>query len=323
MLAKASRQNPAFVFNQQFPGSADVVLNAYPVPGAFTKPGWIFMQKAIQNPKEYFGGEAWVLGPDTFANLDPAKIQQQLQVRYRGDFVKTWREFLHAGRVVGFASIPDAVIKLGKLSGNQSPMLSMLCVVSENTAVDAKPVSDLFQPPQQVIPAGCHDRLVAPSNAAYMDGLNKLLQSLQALTGYPGYYASRNDTLTNALSADAQVRQLARNFPVDKEGAVDSTTQALLADPIKHVQALIAGVPVQEANGAARTFCGQFRALMAKYPFQSNSSSQATAQEITQMFKPNDGALWKLYQDTLEKFLVLQGSQFAAKPASRRLRRLS
>jgi len=316
MLAKASSQNPAFVFNQQFSGSADVVLNAYPVPGAFTKPGWAYMQKAIQNPKEYFSGEAWVLGPDTYANLDPAKMQQELQDRYRGDFVRIWREFLHAGRVVGFGSIPDAVNKLGKLSGNQSPLLSMLCVVSESTAVDAKPVSDLFQPPQQVIPAGCRDHLAAQSNAAYMDGLNKLLQSLQALVSNPSNDAFRNDALTNALSADAQVRQLARNFPVDKEGAVDSTTQALLADPIKHVQALIAGVPVQEANGAARTFCGQFRALMAKYPFQSNSSTQATAQEITQMFKPNDGALWKLYQDTLEKFLVLQGSQFAAKPGT-------
>jgi type VI secretion system protein ImpL len=185
--------------------------------------------------------------------------------------------------------------------------------VSENTAVDAKPVSDLFQPPQQVIPASCRDHLAAQSNAAYMDGLNKLLQSLQALVSNPSNDAFRTDALTNALTASAQVRQLARNFPVDKEGAVDSTTQTLLEDPIKHVQALIAGVPAQEANGAARTFCGQFRALMAKYPFQSNSTSQATAQEISQMFKPNDGALWKLYQDTMEKFLVGQGSQFSAK----------
>jgi type VI secretion system protein ImpL len=55
---------------------------------------------------------------------------------------------------------------------------------------------------------------------------------------------------------------------------------------------------------------------MAKYPFQGapNSPSQATAQEITQIFKPEDGALWKLFQDTMEKFLVQQGSDYAAKP---------
>ena len=62
MLARASSRTPVLVFNQLYPGSADVIVNAYPVAGAFTKPGWAYMQKAISNPKEYFNGEAWVLG---------------------------------------------------------------------------------------------------------------------------------------------------------------------------------------------------------------------------------------------------------------------
>jgi type VI secretion system protein ImpL len=316
MLAKASRQIPTLVFNQQYPGSAEVVVNGYPVPGAFTKPGWLFMQKAIQNPKEYFSGEAWVLGPDTYANLDPAKMQQDLQQRYQADFVKTWREFLHAGKVVGFNGFPDAAKKLSKLSGNQSALLSLLCVVSENTAVDVKAVSDLFQPPQLVVPSGCHDHLAAPGNTAYMDGLNKLVSSLQALLTNPSSDAFRSDTLTNALGADSQVRQLARNFPVDKDGAVDSTTETLLEDPIEHVKRLLAGAPADEANGAAKTFCGQFRALMAKYPFQPASSSEATVQEIGDVFKPKEGALWKLFQDTMQKFLVQQGTEYVAKPST-------
>ena len=313
MLAKVNSLTPTLVFNKDYPGSADVVVNAYPVPGAFTKPGWAYMQKAIQNPKEYFNGEAWVLGPDTYANLDPAKMAQELEVRYQGDFVKTWREFLHDSRVVGYGSIPDAATKLSKLSGNQSPLLELLCVVSDNTAVDAKAVSDLFQPPQQVVPAGCQSRLAAQSNAAYMDGLNKLLSSLQALLTNPASDAFRSDALSNALTADGEVRQMSRNFPVDKEGAVDSTTQTLLEDPIKHVQALIAGVPKEEANGGAKTFCGQFHGLMSKYPFQPTSTTDATVQEVTEMFKPMDGALWKLYQDTMQKYLVKQGSEYVAK----------
>ena len=316
MLAKASSVTPTIVFNKDYPGSADVVVNTYPVAGAFTKPGWAYMQKAIQNPREYFNGEAWVLGPDTYANLDPAKIQQELEQRYQVDFVRIWREFLHATRVVGFGNIPDAVTKLSKLSGNQSALLSVLCVVSDNTAVDAKAVSDLFQPPQQVVPAGCHDRLAAQGNAAYMDGLNRLLSSLQALVTNQASDAFRSDAMTSALGADGQVRQLARNFPVDKEGAVDSTTQSLLEDPIKHVQALIQGVPANEANGAAKTFCGQFHALMAKYPFQQSSTSDASVQEVSDIFKPMDGALWKLYQSTMQKFLVRQGSEYVAQPGT-------
>jgi type VI secretion system protein ImpL len=316
MLLKANSMTPGLIFNRQYPGSAEVVVNAYPVPGAFTKPGWAYMQKAIQNPKEYFNGEAWVLGPDIYANLDPAKLQQDLEERYLRDFMRIWREFLRASRVVGYVSITDAANKLGKLSGNQSPLLSLMCVVSENTALEAKPLSDLFQPPQQVTPSGCRDRLASQNNAAYMDGLNRLLNSLQTLITSPTNDAFRNDALTNAVAADGQVRQLARNFPVDKEGVVDSTTQVLLEEPIRYVKALIAGAPAQDANGAAKSFCGQFRALMTKYPFKSNSATQATVQDVSDMFKPNDGALWRFYNETMQKYLARQGSEYVAKPGT-------
>lgn len=316
MLAKVSSLSPALNFNKDYPGSAEVIINSYPVAGAFTKPGWVYMQKAIQNPGEYFSGEVWVLGPDAYANLDPLKMQQELQERYQGDFIKTWREFIRATRVVPYGSIPDAAKKLVKLSGNQSPLLSLLCVISDNTAVEAKPVADLFRPPQQVTPPGCHDRLAAPANAAYMDDLSKLLATLQALIANPTNDAYRGDALTSALGAESEVRQIARNFPVDKEGAVDAATETILEDPIKHVQALIAGVPKEEANGAGKTFCGQFHALMAKYPFQPSSSVEASMQDVGDMFRANDGALWKFYQETMQRFLVRQGNEYVAKPGT-------
>jgi type VI secretion system protein ImpL len=316
MLAKAPNQDPPYIFNQQVPGSADVVVNTFPVRGAFLKAGWAYMQKAIQNPDQ-FKPEPWVLGPDAYKNLDPAKVQQQLQDRYRGEFVKTWRDFLHATRVTHYNSIPDAVAKLNKLSSNQSALLSLLCVVSENTTVDAKPVSDLFQPPQQVDPNPCHDRLSAASNAAYMDSLNRLLSSLQTLAPNLSNDAAHSEAMTSAISALAQVRQMARNFPVDKEGGVDSATQTLLEAPIQYAEDAINGSSLVDANAGARTFCGQLRPLMTKYPFHGTfDSPQATVQEVTQIFKPEDGALWKIFKDTIEKYLVRQGSEYAAKLAN-------
>ena len=253
MLAKANSLTPALVFNKDYPGSADVVVNAYPVPGAFTKPGWAYMQKAVQNPKEYFNGEAWVLGPDTYANLDPAKMQQELEVRYQGDFVKTWREFLHA--------TPRGWIR--QHSGRSHKVIQAFrkSVAAPVVAVRGfRQHGGRCQSRLRFVPASAtggarrmpRSRLAAQSNAAYMDGLNKLLSSLQALITNPASDAFRSDALSNALSADGEVRQMARNFPVDKEGAVDSTTQALLEDPIKHVQALIAGVPAKKKPMAER-----------------------------------------------------------------------
>jgi type VI secretion system protein ImpL len=109
---------------------------------------------------------------------------------------------------------------------------------------------------------------------------------------------------------------LARNFPIDKDGAVDSTTQALLASPIKHVQGLLGDPGKDDANAGARTLCNQLKPLMAKYPFLPSSTMEATLPEVSAIFRPNDGALWMLYQNELSKFAVLQGSELIAKPGS-------
>jgi len=55
---------------------------------------------------------------------------------------------------------------------------------------------------------------------------------------------------------------------------------------------------------------------MAKYPFDPTATSQATVQDVNEVFKPNDGTLWKLYQETLQKYLAREGNQYAGKPGS-------
>jgi len=315
MLASASGQGAVLNFNQQYPGSSEVVIDNYSVPGAFTKKAWNYMQKAIQNPDQYFSGEAWVLGPEAFADLDRSKLQRDLQERYSSDFVTHWREFIGKGRVVRYTTITDAAKKLAKLSGNQSPLLALLCVVSENTLVETKEVANLFQPAQQVVPAGCQDRFASPANTAYMEGLIKLQTSLEQLAATPSSDALRGEVLANAANAQIAVRQLARNFPIDKAGQLDVRVQNLLEDPIKYVQALIEDVPKAQVNATAKAFCAEFRALMTKYPFSRDSSVQANVQDINGIFRPPDGALWKFYEENLKKVLIRRGSGYVANPA--------
>ncbi len=314
MVSAASVSKPAFDFNKAYPGSADVVANTYIVPGAFTRDGFSFMQNAIQHPDDYFQGEAWVLGPQTIGNVDRANLQRDLQEKYRADFLRYWREFLQRTSVVRFGSISDAAGKLTKLSSNQSPLLAALCAVSRNTSVDDPEIAKGFQAAQQVEPANCNDRLSAPGNTAYVSGLIQLQSALQQLAGNRNDPTAQSQATSAASGALVTVRQMASQFPIDKEGGVSAKTQSLLEDPIKYAQAWIAGVPKEDVNSSVRGFCNQYRSLISKYPFQPKASARATQGEFDAIFRPGDGALWRLYMSTLNRFLTKQGSEYVVNP---------
>jgi type VI secretion system protein ImpL len=254
-----------------------------------------------------------VLGDEAAARMDPARAQQDLAERYRKDFIKTWREFLRNTTVIRYGSFQEAASKLTKLTGNRSPLLLALCEVSENTSVEDDAVKKLFVPPQSVTPPGCAALLAGASNAAYTDGLIRLQSILQTLAGDQTNTAYRTQASTVAGEADAEVRRVARSFPPDKDGEVDTNTQALLLKPIEHVKSLLTGLPAQQANGAARSFCTAFNSLMTKYPFQPKGSSEAKLDEVSAVFKPKDGALWKLYEDAGKNILDQQGAEYKPK----------
>jgi type VI secretion system protein ImpL len=314
MVSAAGRSKPAFDFNKAYPGSADVVTNTYVVPGAFTRDGWSFMQNAIQRPDDYFQGEAWVLGQQTIGSVDRTQLQRDLQDKYRADFLRYWREFLQRTSVVRFGSVSDAAGKLTKLSSNQSPLLAALCAVSRNTSVDDPEIAKGFQAPQQVEPATCNDRLAAPGNMAYVSGLITLQAALQQLAENRNDTAAQSQATSAASAALVTVRQMASQFPIDKEGGVSAKTQSLLEDPIKFAQALIGGVPRDGVNSGAQGFCIQYKSLISKYPFDPKATARATQSEFDAIFKPGDGALWKLYNSTLNKLLTKQGAEYVASP---------
>ena len=314
ILAKINR-HPPLVFNALYPGTAAVVRNDFPVPFAFTKAGWTSTQYEIGRASKYLAGDDWVLGPQALKNVDPAALKQELQALYRADLIRNWREYLRRTQVVRFVTVRDAADKLRVLSSNQSPLLEALCLASENTSVYDKNVSTLFEPPQGLEPAGCTGHWSSPGNEAYINGLIGLQASLGTLSTDEPNEMLRNDALQKATAAGQTVSSLARNFTPDMPGGIDASTDNIIEAPIKYVQMLIAGVPKQQANGAARNFCSQFGALMRKYPFNPTPSAPpATLDEFEQIFKPASGALWKLAQDNLQKLIVVTGTSFAAKP---------
>ncbi len=316
MLAETSKGIPAVNFNRQYPGSAGVVVESHEVPGAFSKNGWAAMKDALAHADRYVFGEQWVLGDRGAANLDLAKLTQDLRARYYSDFVKEWRAYIKSATVVRYAGLKDASQKLIQLSGNQSPLLELLSLAAQHTAVDDAATAAVFQPVQTVTPPGSNDRFIGPTNQNYINALVALQSSLEAIAGQPGEPsdAAAAPTLTNAGQAKINARQMAQAFRIDAEGHIDAGVEKLLEDPITNAESLLRRLGPAELNGKGKALCADFQTVMSKYPFNPNAASEARLDEVDGLFRKPAGALWSFYEQSLQKLLTKQGAQYV--PAS-------
>ncbi len=316
LVEEASRRTPSVNYNRMFPNEA--VFDGREVRGAFTKDGWAFMQAAFRKPDQLFGGEDWVLGPQTFANFDRSQLEARLRGFYLRDFIQEWREFLKAANVSRYASLTDAAKKLGLTSSGQSPLLALLCLVSQHTNVDAPEIKSAFQAAQAVVPPACQMQYVAPSNQSYMGSLLKLQNSVQQVATSSAGIAdpAAQMTLSQAAEAHLATGQIAQTFAIDKDGNVPAQVKKLMEDPITEVERLLKGIGPAELRAKGAALCGQFRQLMSKYPFNLKSTTQATVDDVNRFFRPQDGALWQFYNQSLQNLVQKQGSQYFGKPGT-------
>jgi type VI secretion system protein ImpL len=311
MLADAAKAGKPLNFNKRFPGSAEEVIDTYEVGAAFTKPGWDFMRGALKDPGKYFEGEAWVLGPQSSTDIDRTKLAQQIASLYSSDFVKEWRNYMKNASVVRYASLPDASKKLAVLSGNQSPLLELFWLASQNTNVDAPDVVKAFQPVQTVVPPTNIEKYVAPSNQTYMGALLNLQATLDTLAANPtNNDAGKTATFAAATAAHGAARQVAQAFLPDAEAHVDGTTLRLMEDPITYVENMLRQMGPATLNANGRNMCAAYTAMFRKFPFNPASKQDATVEDVNGIFKSPDGAFWKFYNDNLIKLLPKQGSDY-------------
>lgn len=311
---KAGAPKTTVNFNRIVPGSREYVVDNYDVAGPFTKDGWKFMSDAIRNPSRYVHGEAWVLGDTGAVNTDPHALIQPLLTRYEADYIKEWRAYLKSASVVKYKDIKDASAKLNMLSGSQSPLLALFALASQNIPWEDATIAKELQQVQYIEPPGS-DRYTGPQNKDYVGALIKLQTSVDAVATSPAGTdsAAANQALSDARDARNITNQLAaQNFNPDPERLV----QNLLLDPITDVEAKLRGLGPDELNAAGKGLCGQFRAVLSKYPFNAASQQDASVADVNSILHQPDGALWKFYNDNLKKFLAKQGDQYAPVPGS-------
>lgn len=315
MLTAAGKTSSSIDFNRLYPGSSATVIDSHIVPGAFTATGFTFMQDAIHHPDRYFSGETWVLGDQAPPSLDATTLTAQLETRYSTDFTTQWRQFLQAAVVVKYRSLADAAAKLQLLSNPNSPLLALLYVASHNTAVPDPNLAKEFQPAQAVVSPTSTDRFVGTGNTSYVNGLLGLQAAVAQVAQNPTAANDPNAVapiITASASAHTAASQTAQAFTLDPTGHIDQTVLALLQDPINSVDEVVRGRGPAQANAGGASFCSAFNPVMAKFPFASNASVEASPAEVAALLQPGTGSLWQFYNSTLKTILVQAGSQYVA-----------
>ncbi len=316
MLNAADKTGPAVDFNRIYPGSAASVVDGYVVRGAFTKSGFAFMQDAFQHIDRYASGEAWVLGGQAGQSLDMASIGKSLTAKYSGDFINQWHTFLTRAQVISCGGIHEAPEKLNALSGSNSPLLLLFYTVAHNTAVADPQIRSVFGSTQSLVDPNAVDKFIGPGNQAYMGALLNLSSAISAVAPTAGADPAAYAPITTAASsAEVAARQTAQTFSIDSQFHTENTVLALLLAPVQ-CAAKLPPSPGAAANGAGAKLCGTVNSLLGKFPFSPNATTSATLDEVNQVFAPDTGAVWTIYNGPLKPYLVPAGTQYAPAPAA-------
>ncbi len=317
MLSAAGRKVPSFTFNSKYPNSAAHIVNTFPIQGAFTKDGFAFMQDAIAHPDPYFRGEEWVLGPTTGQQIDRGALTAQLKQAYYADFIQTWRTYLAKSAFIGYKSYADAGNRLSVLDSNTSPMLELFWVISSNTAVAAPEIASQFQAPQSVVaPSGSDSHLLGQQNQPYIAGLQNLEGAIKNLAALPNPNdpAAAAPVSQAAISAEQAAENIRNSFTPDRTANLDQTSFRLLQAPIESAKALAAQAPAAAAGGGAKTFCSVAEPVLVKFPFNPQSTVDATPDEVAAIFAQPQGSFWQFYNGSVKSLVQQTGTNFTPIP---------
>jgi type VI secretion system protein ImpL len=182
-------------------------------------------------------------------------------------------------------------------------------------------IKQQFQPVRAAVASAERDKWLNDANREYLSSLANLSDALAALGTHTDPVAdqARYDRARQAKDAAwSVVKKLEQAFNYSGQ-QVDVAMDRLLEEPIANVKLPEPPVDVLKAraNGAAREFCVSFDRLRRKYPFNPDSSDEASVEDLATMFAPKTGEFWRFVQrEPFAGVLALQGKSWVQDPAA-------
>jgi type VI secretion system protein ImpL len=312
----ASRAESSVVFARLAPAGGAVTAT-YEVPGAYTKRGWEFMQKAFTGKiDEYLKAEAWVVGDDAAPPPERGRLVRELQAQYRLQYAREWRDFLKSASVARYGSPKEAASRLSVLGSNQSPLLVLFGVTTLHTGVDSS-ISQLFSSVHLMAPPYGVGALVNAGNEPYVTALVQLQSSVNQVANGPpeSQQSAAQGALAKAGEARSAAQQLASKFFADSL-QVHANVQRLMLAPIEGVEDVFRNLGSRNANEAAARFCATLRPVMGRFPFSWQSREKATMADVVAAFGPQQGTIWSFAREQLQNQVTRQGASIVARPGA-------
>jgi type VI secretion system protein ImpL len=288
------------------------VINTFEVRPEFTRQGWQRADSVLGNLPSLLTRETWVAGESTVAPGDRARLAQSLRARYAQDYMTTWTSYLEAGRVPGGGSLREIAARLKPLATNPSPLIRMVGLASDHTAVDTASVRKAFAP--------AHAVSTPNSNAPTAAG-GKYIQALAAFQANLEQVANNSGSLRDQMQLQAsesarQVNNVVNEMSLSfsEPGQVQlvwSAVRSLLLLPVTNAETMLGRVSIDELNrNGGSSLCRPLRGLGGKYPFNPRSSIEATPAEVNNQLAPNTGEVWAFHENNLAQLLPRSGNRF-------------
>ncbi len=307
MLSQANSQFASVQLNRDFPGSANYVVNAFEVPGAFTSGGWDFVLQSLESAADLFDRDSYVVGPDYFSGLDPDQMTTSLRAQYQREYIQTWVTFLSSATIPN-PGMTRAENALRELASPRSPLLQMFHVASTNTGVltDSAIVAPSFQPLHVVSPPELTERLYGDGSQGYMTDFGQLAGAMGQLAGNPGSCSAQEAATTAAQAASGKIDALQSSFNISPDAAVEvgSSVEQLLRAPIRFAQSAIDRGDAAAMEGRGQRFCRGVGAVLQQFPFQIQGQD-ADLTGVNDLLHSDGGVLWDFLDDIRNSGLTL------------------
>jgi type VI protein secretion system component VasK len=172
-----------------------------------------------------------------------------------------------------------------------------------------------------VVPANS-EIFVTEKNAAYMDALARLRAAMQSIAGTTdpaGRQAANQAAASIYESGLDAARQIARGF---KPNGLDQVVQRLLEEPIRHTRRFLdadpSGLITKGINDALNQLCKSSGSTLERYPFRRSSTQDAGLDELSALFAPETGQIWKFRAGSLAELTTFENSQWKPKDPSQK-----
>lgn len=308
----------------------------YPVPSAYTRPGYDLMKVAIQEADKKLSEDDWVMGELGKSELAKATDAADIQARYYRDYADHWRKFVNNTHVKAYKNKDEATQALLAFSTANSPMKILVREVAKHTNLSAKPETEgwIDWILSYVMPAEKSETGGSDPEKEFRP-LFTFVGTKEQTEGAPidKYATSIGDVYKafNGLSAD-KIKQIEADMAKDddplklrqRETAITNLLSSfsetpssqevslLLQEPLGNLRTLLgAGVKQQIDKAWKQEIAPAAKDVEKGYPFED--AGEADLGKLSAFLNPNDGKFSKFYKEKVEKYFEVVDTKLKQK----------